>query len=140
MLAIGGYLVIDGQLTLGQLVAAELIVSTVLASLIKFGKHLEGFYDLMAGVDKIGHLLDLPLERGAGSMPRTTGPAALTVQGLDFGYGAKRPVLHNLGFTLESGARVAVFGGHGSGKSSLAQLLIGLRQPDAEKLNWMAWN
>ena len=131
LLAIGGFLVIDGQLTLGQLVAAELIVSSVLASLIKFGKHLEGVYDLMAGVNKIGHLLDLPLESGSGSMSKATGPAALTVRGLGFGYGAKRPVLQNLGFSLAPGARVAVFGGQGSGKSSLAQLLAGLRQPSA---------
>lgn len=131
LLAIGGYLVIDGQLTLGQLVAAELIVSSVLASLIKFGKQVEGFYDLMAGVDKIGHLLDLPLERGTGSASQATGPAALTISGLWFGYGAKRPVLQGLDLSIQPGERVAIFGRHGSGKSSLAQLLSGLRQADA---------
>ncbi len=134
LLAIGGYLVIDGQLTLGQLVAAELIVSSVLASLIKFGKQLEGFYDLMAGVDKIGHLLDLPLERGTGSTPQAEGAAALSVRGLSFGYGAKRPALLGLDFNARPGERIAVFGGHGSGKSSLAQLLSGLRQPDAGQI------
>lgn len=134
LLAIGGYLVIVGQLTLGQLVAAELIVSSVLASLIKFGKHLEGFYDLMAGVDKIGHLLDLPLERRAGAKPRQGGPAALSVRGLGFAYGAKRPVLRGLSFALRPGERVAVLGGHGSGKTTLAQLLCGLRQPEAGQI------
>jgi putative ABC transport system ATP-binding protein len=131
LLAIGGYLVIIGQLTLGQLVAAELIVSSVLASLIKFGKQLEGFYDLMAGVDKIGHLLDLPLERAVGATPATQGAAALAVRGLVFGYGAKRPVLRGLDFAIRAGERVALFGGHGCGKSSLAQLLVGLRSPQA---------
>jgi len=134
LLAIGGYLVIDGQLTLGQLVAAELIVSSVLASLIKFGKQLEGFYDLMAGVDKIGHLLDLPLERGTGSASQATGPAALTISGLWFGYGTKRPVLQGLDFSVQPGERIAVFGRHGSGKSSLAQLLSGLRSADAGQI------
>lgn len=130
LLAIGGYLVIAGQLTLGQLVAAELIVSSVLASLIKFGKQLEGFYDLMAGVDKIGHLLDLPLERGTGVAPENQGAASLSVRGLQFGYGSKRKVLRGLDLRVQAGERVAVFGGHGSGKSSLAQLLVGLRGPD----------
>jgi len=129
LLAIGGYLVITRQLTLGQLVAAELIVSTVLASLIKFGKQLESFYDLMAGVHKIGHLLDLPLERGHGATPAMPGPATLAVRGLSFGYGSKRPVLAGLDFAIQAGERVAVLGGHGSGKSTLAQLLCGLRQP-----------
>jgi putative ABC transport system ATP-binding protein len=134
LLAIGGYLVIAGQLTLGQLVAAELIVSSVLASLIKFGKQLEGFYDLMAGADKIGHLLDLPLERGAGVAPKKQGPASLSVRGLQFGYGSKHKVLRGLDLHVRPGERVAVFGGHGSGKSSLARLLIGLRSPNSGQI------
>jgi len=126
LLAIGGYLVIDGHLSLGQLVAAELIVSSALVSLVKFGKHLEGFYDLMAGSDKIGHLLDLPLEREQGIKPVITGPVSLAVQGLSFGFGAKRPVFSNLGFEIQPGEKVAVFGGYGSGKSTLANFLCGL--------------
>lgn len=128
LLAIGGYLVIVGQLTLGQLVAAELIVSSVLATLVKFGKQLEGFYDLMAGADKIGHLLDLPLETAVGAAATAQGPAALSVRGLRFAYG-KRAVLGGLDFDLGPGERVAILGGHGSGKSTLAQVLTGLRPP-----------
>ncbi len=63
LLALGGYLVIDGQMTLGQLVAAELIVTVILSSFAKLGKDLESFYDLMASVDKLGKLFDLPVER-----------------------------------------------------------------------------
>ena len=63
LLALGGYLVIDGQMTLGQLVAAELIVTVILGSFAKLGKDLESFYDLMASVDKLGKLFDLPVER-----------------------------------------------------------------------------
>ena len=63
LLALGGFLVIDGQMTLGQLVAAELIVAVILGSFAKLGKDLESFYDLMASVDKLGSLFDLPVER-----------------------------------------------------------------------------
>ncbi len=129
LLAIGGYLVIDGHLTLGQLVAAELIVSSALISLVKFGKHLEGYYDLMAGADKIGHLLDLPLEHEHGVTPVITGSVSLAVRGLSFGFGAKQPVFSNFTMQVQPGERIAVFGGHGSGKSTLAALLCGLRQP-----------
>ena len=129
LLAIGGYLVIDGHLTLGQLVAAELIVSSALISLVKFGKHLEGYYDLMAGADKIGHLLDLPLEREQGVAPIIIGPISLAVSSLYFSFGAKQPVFSNLSFTVQPGESVAVFGSYGSGKSTLAALLCGLRQP-----------
>ena len=62
----GGWLVIRGQLSLGQLVAAELIVTTILTSLAKLGKHLEGFYDVVASVDKLGALIDLDVERHDG--------------------------------------------------------------------------
>ena len=135
LLAIGGYLVIDGHLTLGQLVAAELIVSSALISLVKFGKHLEGYYDLMAGADKIGHLLDLPLERGQGVAPIIIGPVSLAVSNLYFSYGAKQHVFSNLNFLIQSGERVAVLGGYGSGKSTLAALLCGLRQPGKGYIN-----
>ena len=62
LLALGGYLVIIGEMTLGQLVAAELIVTVILGSFAKFGKDLESFYDLMASVNKLGKLFDLPVE------------------------------------------------------------------------------
>ncbi|NCN10828.1 MAG: ABC transporter ATP-binding protein [Leptospira sp.] len=62
VLGIGGYLVINRQLTIGQLVAAELIVAKVLFGLGKFGKHLETFYNTIAAVDKLGHVTDLPTE------------------------------------------------------------------------------
>lgn len=62
ILGIGGYLVIRGELSLGQLIAAEIIVSKILDSFGKFGKYLESYYDLMASVDKIGILLDTPAE------------------------------------------------------------------------------
>lgn len=61
LLSLGGYLVIIGQLTLGQLVASELVVTVVVSAFARAGKSLESFYDLMAGVDKVGHLLDLQM-------------------------------------------------------------------------------
>jgi len=66
LLAIGGWLVITGQLSLGQLVAAELIVAIVVDSFAKMAKHIESYYDLLTSVDKIGQLLDLPVERNDG--------------------------------------------------------------------------
>lgn len=68
LLALGGWLVIMGELTLGQLVAAELIVTVIVSSVAKFGKHLESFYDLMASIDKLGNLMDLPVEESLGAV------------------------------------------------------------------------
>jgi putative ABC transport system ATP-binding protein len=63
VLVIGGWLVIEGQLTLGQLVAAEIVVSSLAAGIGKLGKYLEAFYDLSASTDKISHVLLAPRKR-----------------------------------------------------------------------------
>jgi putative ABC transport system ATP-binding protein len=131
LLGLGGYLVINGQLSLGQLVAAEIIVTLVVASFTKFGKQLESYYDLLAAVDKLGHLVDLPLERdtGVAHQARDKG-AAVRIAEVSFTYaGASRPVLDNFSLNLQPGERVALLGPNGSGKSTLVDLLFGLRTP-----------
>jgi putative ABC transport system ATP-binding protein len=62
VLGIGSYLVIQGELSLGQLIAAEIIVSKILSSFSNFGKHLESYFDLVASIDKVGSLLNIPIE------------------------------------------------------------------------------
>lgn len=134
LLAIGGYLVIEGHLTLGQLVAAELIVSSALISLIKFGKHLEGYYDLMAGTDKIGHLLDLPIEREDGLAVDLSKPISVAVQNLSYHFGEKQQVLSDLSFVIEAKEKVALFGSYASGKTLLAEIVSGMRQLQSGKV------
>ena len=78
LLGLGGWLVISGELTLGQLVAAELIVTVVVGAFAKLGKHMESYYDMLASVDKIGVLLDLPIEHQGGPVQvDLAGPAAV---------------------------------------------------------------
>jgi putative ABC transport system ATP-binding protein len=127
LLGVGGYLVIGRQLTLGQLIAAELIVTAVVGGVAKFGKHLESYYDLVAAVDKLGHVLDLPLEReGGAELPHAARPIALELRGVpvrgDRG-GAK------IQLRVESGARVSIRGPNGCGKSTLVDVLYGLSKP-----------
>lgn len=130
LLTLGGWLVIKGQLTLGQLVASELIVSIVLASFGKLGQKLESFYDLLAAVDKLGQLLDLPLEREAGEqLELTDAGASLKIIGVGFAYDGERPALSDFNLFAQPGERIQVVGGHSSGKSTLADLLYGLRLP-----------
>jgi ABC-type bacteriocin/lantibiotic exporter with double-glycine peptidase domain len=133
LLAIGGYLVVDGQLTLGQLVAAELIVTLVVDSFTKFGKQLESYYDLMAAVEKLGHLLDLPLERSDGTLHREAGGGAhVKVHEVSFSYqDGHRRILESFNMELQPGERVALLGPNGAGKTTLIELLFGMREPES---------
>lgn len=122
----GGWLVIQGQLSLGQLVAAELIVSTILGSLAKTGKHLEGFYDLVAAIDKLGTLFDLPLERHDGLLTLDTPGAGLPVRMSGVRVeGTRGQLATGLSLSIEPGERIALLGPSASGKSKFCQLLYG---------------
>ncbi|MCU0706101.1 MAG: ABC transporter ATP-binding protein/permease, partial [Fimbriiglobus sp.] len=132
LLALGGYLVVDGQITLGQLVAAEIVVTLVVATFTKFGKQFESYYDLLAAAEKLGHLIDIPLERSTG-VPHVphSGGTKLEVHAVSFAYDPHRPpVVHDLSLTLNPGERVALMGPNGSGKTTLVELIFGLRAPN----------
>lgn len=79
LLGLGGALVLDGQLTLGQLVAAELVVSGLGYAFGRIGKYLEQVYDLVASINKVSMLVDLPTERTDGEPLRGEGPASVRV-------------------------------------------------------------
>lgn len=130
LLGLGGFLVLSRQLTLGQLVAAELVVGAVVAGVAKFGKHLENYYDLLAAVDKLGHLAELPLEQQGGHQPvATNAPATLELRGFAAGYEPGRPVVRDLSIEIASGERVALMGDNGAGVSVLLDSLFALRPP-----------
>jgi ABC-type bacteriocin/lantibiotic exporter with double-glycine peptidase domain len=129
LLGAGGWLVMQRQLTLGQLVAAELIVAVVVGGFAKFGKQLETFYDLLAAMDKLGYLTDLPLERAGGEAHNATGPAALRLHEVAFTFDGHRKVFENVNAEIPAGARVVLYSGLGQGKSTLIDLLYGLRLP-----------
>lgn len=132
LLGIGGFLVMQGQLTLGQLVAAELIVTTVVSGFSKFGKKLETYYDMLAALDKLGQMIDLPVEReGTGQPPVRQGPAAVRLMDVNLQASFGEPALDRLSLEIQAGQRVGVTGLSGTGKTALAGLLFGLRRPDS---------
>ena len=129
LLAIGAYLVVQNQLTLGQLVAAEIVVTLILTSLQKFQKHLESFYDLVAATGKVNDLLSLDLEREDGEpWSWKENPAAIELRAVEFSVG-KAYHLPALNLKIAPGEKLAVLGSNGSGKSTLADIIAGTKLP-----------
>jgi len=62
LLIIGGYLVTKGQLSIGQLVASELILSTTLYGISQLGRDFETFYDIVGACEKLSQFYNIPLE------------------------------------------------------------------------------
>lgn len=121
LLGVGGALVIQSQLTLGQLVAAELVFASIALAMLKLYKQLEAAYDLVASTYKLGDLLDLPLERVGGEPLAGDGPASLTLTGVTAGHGT--PVLTSVELAIAAGECVAVTGAGGSGRSTLLDVM-----------------
>jgi ABC-type bacteriocin/lantibiotic exporter with double-glycine peptidase domain len=129
LLAIGGWLVIERQLTLGQLVAAELIVTAVVVSFAKAGKYLENAYDLVAAIDKLGQLVDLPSEtHGRASIDEHHDGPVVAVDRVRVTRGG-RVLVEDASLELERGEAIAI-SGDVAHASALAEVIAGLRKPD----------
>jgi putative ABC transport system ATP-binding protein len=104
ILAIGASLVRDGALTLGQLVAAEVVVTSVVVQALKLANKVETFYDLLAAVDKIGHMVDVPVPLALPSAAAPVGSPGVEVQW----------TVGERSLTCAAGGRVVVFDPEGA--------------------------
>lgn len=129
MLVLGGTLVIQGQINLGQFVASELIIFGVLSGFVRFVTKLEYFYDMLAAIDKLSVLEDLPIEETGQHLPNHDGYTKLNLHGVGFAYQAQRPLIQPLDIHLQRGQSLAILGHSGMGKSTLVELIAGLRHP-----------
>lgn len=131
LLGLGGWLVIEGQLTIGQLVAAELVVANVVNSFSKVGKHLETWYDLMAAFDKLGYLFDLPQENVVASLlNRTKEPAELRLEKLSYAHPQGIKVLKEINLKCSPGSKTAILGANSWECNTLLELIYSARKPD----------
>lgn len=126
MLGLGGWLVMQGQINLGQFIAAELIIFGALAAFIRFTAQLEYLYDLMAGLDKLAAIQELPGEREGGHNVHISN--AYSVTAVDLALPAIQRQ-RSVNLHVASGQSLAILIDADNAKSSLAELLLGLRTP-----------
>lgn len=131
VLGLGGFLVIERQLTIGQLVAAELIIAKILSDLSKFGKQLESFYSLLAAMDKIGEVLGLPREPIHLHPFEVTGkPIAVSVENVDYALPNGMRIFEKFNAEFPSGSRTMIVGNIPFQSQILVDLLAGFRKPE----------
>jgi ABC-type bacteriocin/lantibiotic exporter with double-glycine peptidase domain len=130
ILILGTILVVDRQITLGQFVASELVIIIVVSALEKIILNIDVVYDLLTGVEKLGSLMDIPLERTKGfvdQLPIRPNGMEIGMKDLHFSYpNSDKETLNGLTLHIPSGARFCISGYSESGKETLARLLGGI--------------
>jgi NHLM bacteriocin system ABC transporter peptidase/ATP-binding protein len=135
ILGIGALRVMDGELTMGMLVAFQSLMGSFMGpitGLVSFADQLQIFQgDLSRLDDVLGNEQDSQIQGDhEGTLERSRLDGSLTIAGLRFGYSPLAPPLVD-GFDLhlDPARRVALVGGSGSGKSTIAKLVGGLLIP-----------
>jgi ABC-type bacteriocin/lantibiotic exporter with double-glycine peptidase domain len=131
LLLIGGLLVLNQEMNIGQFVAAEIIILLVISSVEKLIRGLETVYDLLTSLEKLGQVVDKELESQDGETPLTD-TSDLTVEISEVSYipqGANYKVIDDVSLTLPPKSTTLLVGANGSGKTTLLRLIAGLIQP-----------
>lgn len=126
LLGLGGWLVMQGQLNLGQLVAAELVLSVVFYGISQFGTYLMYFYDLCGAIDELNNFYTIKQEDSITEGIRIKGDASLKFVNVNGAFANHRL---NLDFEIPSNARVLVKEKQYNVKQFLTTILKGQQSP-----------
>lgn len=127
MLIVGGVLLIRQQINIGQFIAAEIIILTIMNAVEKLIVSLETVYDLLTSVEKINKITEKPIdEEGSYEFVKKQG-IEIEAKNLCFGF-EKNDILQNISFNIKPGQKVAITGDGDSGKTVLLRLLTGVFQ------------
>lgn len=132
LLLIGGLLVLNQEMNIGQFVAAEIIILLVIASVEKLILGLESFYDVLTSLEKLGQVVDKELEPQKGEEPFKE-HEGFTVELDHVTYnvpGTNRKIIDDVSLTITPNCTILLQGPNGSGKATLLRLIAGIIEPD----------
>lgn len=136
LLIIGGLLVINQQMNIGQFVAAEIVILLMINSVEKLILGLENVYDVLTSIEKIGKITDMPLEEKVENQPfNKTKDLRLELVNLNLEFTrSNKKVLTDINLNIEPKSHVLITGQSGSGKTSLLKIIAGLIPPSDGQL------
>jgi len=128
LLLLGGYLVFQEQMDIGQFVAAEIIIILIIASVEKVIRIIDTIYDVLTALEKIGYVTDLALDKSIGTVELdSTEGVSIRARELLFGFpDDSKNILEDLSFDIKPNEKVVLEGKSGSGKTLLLQILSGI--------------
>lgn len=131
MIIIGVYLVIDGQMTQGALIAAYMLSSRAMAPVSQTAALMTQYHQAAAALHSLDELMHSPQERSSTAQNGQTAVRGdIEFSKVSFTYpGSERPALNQVSLKISAGEKVGILGAAGSGKSTLEKLILGLYQP-----------
>lgn len=140
ILWLGATLVLEQQLTIGQLIAFNMLMGSVMSPLMGLVGMWDELHEAGVAMERLGDVLDMePEESPAGVASRIAIPdlrGHIQFENVYYRYGGKETayVLENISFEIEEGSTVAIVGHSGSGKSTLAKMVVGFYPPTEGKI------
>ncbi len=133
MICFGVYMIIDGNLSMGGLVACYMLSGRALGPLAQLSGLLTRYQQAKVTMVSVDQMMELPQERNFDERPlsRQVLQGAMEFRNVDFTYPNQQNLaLKHINLVVRPGEKIGIIGRSGSGKSSLAKLLVGLYQPD----------
>ena len=135
LLLIGGLLVLNQEMNIGQFVAAEIIILLVIGSVEKLILGLESFYDVLTSLEKMGQVVDKELEMHNGDRPEFKDDFCIELNNVSYNVpNREEDILKNVSLKIHPKSRILVKGESGAGKSSLLRLIGGVIEPTKGKI------
>jgi ABC-type bacteriocin/lantibiotic exporter with double-glycine peptidase domain len=131
LLLIGGFLVLNQQMNIGQFVAAEIIILLVINSVEKIVIGLETFYDVLTAVEKIGQITDLQIEISQDTTNEICyNNITLEAENIKYKFSDSSDfILNDINLKIQNEEKILLDGNNGSGKTTLIRILCGLLDP-----------